>query len=111
VQPSSVAAPSRGELVDDMVAAVDIKGLAGDESRGIVREERGGDPTSSILTTLRSSTTIIFSAGASPMEALPQGLACELRVEAQRRRTETSSQVLPVGEPLVSEVVIFCMIF
>jgi hypothetical protein len=26
-----------------MVAAVDIKGLAGDEARCIVREERGGD--------------------------------------------------------------------
>ena len=39
----SVAAPSRGELVDDVVAIVDVKRLASDEARRIVREERGGD--------------------------------------------------------------------
>ena len=39
----SVAAPSRGELVDDVVATVDVKRLASDEALRIVREERGGD--------------------------------------------------------------------
>src|SRR5215475_10562551 len=43
VPTSSVTAPSRGELVDDVLAAVDIKRLAGDQARRVVRQERGGD--------------------------------------------------------------------
>jgi hypothetical protein len=41
VPASSVASPSRGGLVDDVVTAVDVKGLAGDQARCVVREERG----------------------------------------------------------------------
>jgi len=48
VPASSVAAPSRGELVDDVVAAVDVKGPAGDQARCVVREERVAMPTSSM---------------------------------------------------------------
>jgi hypothetical protein len=43
VPASSVASPSRGGLVDDVVTAVDVKGLAGDQARRVVREQRGGD--------------------------------------------------------------------
>jgi hypothetical protein len=43
VQRPAAAGSSRRELVNDMVAAVNIKGLAGDEARGVMGEECGGN--------------------------------------------------------------------
>ena len=31
-------------LIDDVIAAVHIQGFAGNQARGIMREEGGGDP-------------------------------------------------------------------
>ena len=40
-------------LVDDVIAAIDIESIAGDEFGRIMRQERAAMPTSSMLTSLR----------------------------------------------------------
>ena len=46
--PDRVPMSNHWVLVDDVVAAVDVKGPAGDQARCVVREERVAMPTSSM---------------------------------------------------------------
>lgn len=94
---SSVASPSRGGLVDDVVAAVDVKGLAGDQARWSCARNAVAMPTSSMLTRLRAGAFAFALSSSSSNSGIPDA-ACVAsgpgdRVHADALRAELSRYI------------------